>query len=233
MNVKSLYQPKSTGLAMFACLALLLWQFAGCNLAANRANQVGCQAYNQGQFAQAINEFQRALASNPKNADAYYNLGSSYYQLGQQQKNRQWIEQAETLFRQAISLNDRHTEAHRSLAGLLVETDREEFAFDLINTWKTRQPNSVDPLIELARLHQEYGDNRRATDYLADALQLDGSNVRALKAMGHVREMQGQLNLAMENYSRVLQLDNRQTEVASRIAELQSRLARGDQSIRR
>lgn len=208
-------------LALIACLPVL----SGCNMSANRANQLGTQAYNGGQFSKAINEFQRALTSNPKNSDAYYNLGASYYSLGKQQKNSQWVTQAENLFRQSISLNDQHRDAHRSLACLLVETNREDHAFDLINTWQERHPQATDPLIELARLYQEYGDNRRATDYLADALRLDSNNVRALKAMGHVREMQGQVNLALENYTRVLQIDNRQTEVADRIGVLQTQLA--------
>ncbi len=94
-----------------------------------------------------------------------------------------------------------------------------------MNTWRNRYPQSPEPLIEIARLYQEYGDNRRATDYLADALRLDSNNTRALKAMGHVRETQGQLNLALENYSRVLQLDRCQVDVAQRVSDIQNRLA--------
>lgn len=225
----SLLVPTTRLLILSGCLLVL----SGCNMAANRANQLGTQAYSSGQFAKAINEFQRALTSNPQNADAYYNLGSSYYSLGKQQKNSQWVTQAENLFRQSISLNDQHRDAHRSLACLLVETNRENHAFDLINTWQQRYPQAAPPLIELARLYQEYGDNRRATDYLADALRLDSNNINALKAMGHVREMQGQVNLALENYTRVLQLDARQTDVAQRIGDLQTQLARAGGQITR
>ncbi len=207
------------------CLSAACMWVTGCNVGANRANRVGCREYNSGQYAQAINEFQRALTLNPNNADAYYNLGSSYYALGKQSNNSQWVSQAENLFRQSISLNDQHASAHRALASLLLETKRESYAFDLMNTWRNRYPQSPEPLIEIARLYQEYGDNRRATDYLADALRLDSDNTRALKAMGHVRETQGQLNLALENYSRVLQLDSCQVDVAQRVSEIQNRLA--------
>jgi len=96
----------------------------------------------------------------------------------------------------------------------------------LINTWKNRYPTSTEPVVELARLYQEYGDNRRATDLLADALKLNPDSVRALKAMGHVREIQGQTHLALDNYLRVLQLDNQQVAVASKVATLQTQLAR-------
>jgi Tfp pilus assembly protein PilF len=106
-----------------------------------------------------------------------------------------------------------------------VESGQEQSAFDLLNTWHQRYPNAADPTIELARLYQEYGDNRRATDLLADALRVDGQNVRALKAMGHIREVQGQTHLALDNYMRVLQIDSQQADVAAKVQSLQTQLA--------
>ena len=215
---------RKSGLASLGLLLVLVIQ-SGCNLAANRQNKIGTTAYQSGQYAQAINSFQQALNANPNNADAYYNLGSSYYQLGRQTQNSQWVTQAEQLFRQSITLNDQHIDAHRCLAALLIETDRKRYAFDLVDDWRNRYPQSPEPLIEIARLYQEFGDNRRATDFLSDAVRLDSSNVRALKALGHVREVQGQTNLALENYNRVLALDGTQVDVAQRMQQLVTRLA--------
>ena len=107
---------------------------------------------------------------------------------------------------------------------MLIETGREKYAFDLVNQWKDRYPGSTEPVVELARLYQEYGDNRRATDLLSDALRIDSNNIRALKAMGHVREVQGQNHLALDNYLRVLQINNQDASVAQRVASLQSQL---------
>lgn len=208
-----------------AIVSVMLGLVAGCNLAAQRQNRIGRQSFETGQVAQAINRFQRALNLNPNNSDAYYNLGSTYYQLGKQSQNQQWVTQAEQLYRQSIALNDQHVDAHRSLAALLVETNREQFAFDLVDDWRKRYPQSAEPLIEIARLYQEYGDNRRATDFLSDAVRLESQNVRALAALGHVREAQGQLNLALENYNRALQVDRTQVEVAQRAQQIATRLA--------
>jgi len=205
-------------------LALLLVQ-SGCNMAAQQNNVNGRQFFELGQYSTAMNEFQKALSKDPNNADALYNLGASLYAQGKQSNNKQWLDQAEQLYRQAIAANDQHVDAHRGLAGLLIETNREKYAFDLINQWQSRYPAATDPIVELARLYQEYGDNRRATDLLADALKLDPNNVRTLKAMGHVREVQGQTHLALDNYLRVLQIDQQQGMVAQRVASLQSQMA--------
>ena len=164
---------------------------SGCNLGGQQHNVSGSQAYQSGQYTQAINQFQQALQANPRDSNAYYNLAASYYSLGKQSKNSQWLQQAEQLYRQSISLNDQHVDAHRGLSALLIETGREKFAFHLLNDWKARYPNSAQPTIELARVYQEYGDNRRATDLLADAIRIDSGNVRALKAMATCEKFKG------------------------------------------
>lgn len=212
------------------CLGLafcIIMAGGGCNLGVQQHNLAGSQAWQTGQVAQAVNQFQQALSLNRQDADAHYNLGAVYYATGKQNRNSEQLQQAEKLYRQAIALNDQHVDAHRGLASLLIETGQEKYAFDLLNAWRTRYPNSAQPVVELARLYQEYGDNRRATDLLADALRIDANDVRALKAMGHVREIQGQTDLALGNYLRALQLDPQQAEVSQRVATLQSRLAQG------
>lgn len=212
-------------LLLILCAPLLL----GCNVA-NRQNALGRASFLNGQYSQAINQFQQALNANPQNSDAMYNLGATYYTLGKQSRNPQWINQAEQFYRQAIAYNDQHVDSHRALAGLLVESGKKSYAFDLLNSWRQRYPTSAEPLVELASLYTEFGDQNQATNLLADALQVDGTNTRALKAMGYIRESQGQLNLALDNYLRSYQIDPRQVDVAQQINNLQTRIAQGFQT---
>lgn len=221
MAPRSITSNVSSVIVLLATLVLS----GGCRFAARNNNVAGVTAFQNGQVSQAINEFQTALTKDPQNADAYYNLGSCYYALAKQSNSQQWVSQAEQLFRQSIALNDQHLSAHRALAGLLVETNRQRYAFDLLHTWQRRHPEMADPLVEIARLHQELGDINKAGDYLADALRIDSGDPRILKAMGRVRELQGQYALALENYYRSYQRDSRQTDVAQQINELQARLA--------
>jgi tetratricopeptide (TPR) repeat protein len=210
-------------IAALVILNLLL--ATGCKLGANRHNAIGCQAYNQGQITTAIAEFNKAIEMNPNDADAIYNLGASYYAIGKQTKNLQTTQSAEQLYRRAISIDDQHQDAHRSLAALLIETGQEQYAFDLINSWKNRYPGSTEPVVELAKLYQEYGDNSRATDLLVDALKINPNDVQVLAAIGSVREAQGQFALALDSYIRALQIDSKQPQIAAKVSSLQNQLA--------
>jgi len=63
---------------------------------------------------------------------------------------------------------------------------------------------------------------------LADALKIDGQSTRALKALGHIREVQGQNQLALDNYSRALQIDNLDQTAAAKVASLQNLIRTGN-----
>ena len=209
---------------LFICLQ------AGCSINADRYNRLGKKAFDEGQMTEAINQFQTALSADPNNSDAYYNLASSYYTLGKRTNNPQALSQAEQLYRQAITLNDMNEDAHRGLACLMVDTNRKQEAFNELGAWQARHPTSVDPLLELARLNQEFGNSRQAADLLTDALLIDNQNVRALTAMGYVRASQGQYAQAIQNYNRVLQLDGNQTQVAQQISDLRVKMAQNNQN---
>lgn len=198
---------------------------SGCGWAARRHNLLGREAYESGQLSRAINEFNRALQNDPRNSDAHHNLAMTYWALGRQAGNTQWIGQAEQLFRQSISLDPTNVDAHRSLTVLLVQSNRPQYAMDLLQAWHQRQPHSPEPLVELARLQLEMGDTNRAANYLGDALRINAYHPRALRAMGYVRESQGQLAMALENYSRSYQADTRQVELLPKMQEIQTRLA--------
>jgi tetratricopeptide (TPR) repeat protein len=234
-NDASAHRQRSSGKHVGTCGTLLAALFfvvlsIGCNATTQRQNMLGKAAFERGDHSGAINAFQQALNRDPKNADAYYNLAACYYQVGVGQQNKQYVAQAEQLYRQAIANDDTHIDAHRGLSALLVETGREKHAFDLLDGWRQRYPQSAEPLVEVARLYQEYGDNRRATDLLSDALRNDSRNVRALKAMGHVREVQGENQLALENYLRAIEVNGADQDTAARVAYLQSQLSSAGQA---
>jgi tetratricopeptide (TPR) repeat protein len=209
----------------FAGLGLVLagLTLSGCsNLAARGMNAEGVRLFQQGQYVQAIQQFQQAIYSDPNNADGYYNMAAVYHQMGKAEKRKTDLEQAENLYNQCLDRAPEHCDCYRGLAVLLVEQKRNDEAFRLLQGWCDRNPASADARIELARLCEEFGDQQAAMQHLSEALMRDPNNPRALAAAGKLREQMGDQIQAMANYQRSLFFNRFQPEVASRLAALQT-----------
>ena len=84
---------------------------------------------------------------------------------------------------------------------------------------------STDPKLELARLYKEFGDTQTASDLVVDAIKQNPRDARANRAMGMLREQQGELNLALDSYQRALNSNSMQPDLAAKVASLQQSIA--------
>jgi len=191
-------------------------------------NVDGVRKFKQGQYQQALNSFQRAVSANPDNADAYYNLAATLHDWGRRSKSKELLEESESLYHRCLDLSSDHVDCYRALSILLVDTNRKESAFTLLERWAVRSPNLSDPPVELARLHEEFGDDEAARQYLAQALDVDPTNSRAWAAFGRQREREGRLAQALTNYQHAYNLNRYHPGVGERIAALQQRVARAN-----
>lgn len=209
-----------------ASMLLAALAFApGCRLSANGHNIDGVQNYQLGNYQAAIQNFQQALSRDPNNADAYYNLAAVYHELGRKNSDKAMLGQAEGLYHQCLDRSEDHVDCHRGLAALLVQTNRTESAFTLLQRWAASRPKLADPQIELARLYDEFGDRQAAAKHLTDALDVNPRSARAWTALASLREQQGQLAQALANYQQAYRLNGNEPGVAYRMAALQRRMS--------
>ena len=209
-----------SALLVVALLAGTVSLSGGCQFAASGQNSLGAQLYEQGQYTGALQHFQKALASDPQNPDAYYNLAATTHRLGIQRGDTTLVNQAEALYNQCLDFAPNHVECHRGLAVLLGDTGRPDRAFALMKNWAAQNPQFAEPRIELARLYEEASDPNQALKYLEEAVQRDANNARAWLALGRLRERSGDLAQALQNYQRSLALNNLQPMAAERVAAL-------------
>jgi Tfp pilus assembly protein PilF len=206
-------------------LILLSTMIALCSGCTGKGHNIqGVKLYQQGQHHAALQKFQQAITTNPNNADGYYNLAATYHQLGKMNNDQSLLVQAENLYNQGLQYDPNHPETYRGLSVLLVETKRPESAFRLLEGWTTRQPQVANAKVELARLHEEFGDKEAAKRQLEAALAKDTTSARAWAALARLREEAGDHGQALANYQRALQLNPSQPQISQRIATLQSSL---------
>lgn len=212
------------GHAWLACgFALISLAVSGCsNMQSQAANVEGVRLYQQGNYQQASDRFQQAIAQNPASPEGYYNLAAALQQTGTLYNRPADLQQAEILYNQCLERDPNHADAHRGLAVLLNETGRQPEAFRLLNSWAASNPKSAEPKIELARLLEETGQTDQAKTQLVEALTVDPHNARALTALGRLRDQSGNYTQALSDYQRSLAVNRFQPDVAARVAQLQA-----------
>jgi tetratricopeptide (TPR) repeat protein len=206
---------------------LALGMSAGCKIAADGQNLQGVRHYQQGQYESAMQRFQQAVATDPKNADAYYNMAATVHRMGTARNDQTLLGQAETLYNRCLDEDQNHTDCHRGLAVLLAETGRSDRAFNLLKNWAIRSPQLADARIELARLYEEFGKPETAQVHLTEALKIDQQSARAWNALGRLREQSGEYAQALANYQQSYSLNHFQPKIAERIAALNHTLSGG------
>lgn len=200
-----------------------IWGLAltGCtNMTTQALNAEGVRLYQSGNYQAASEQFQRAIAANPKSANGYYNLASSLHKNGKLFNRPEDLAQAEQLYNQCLNYDPNHTECYRGLAVLLSETNRQDAAYRLLEGWIARSPHLADPRIELARALEETNNVPQASARLVEAIEIDPNNSRALTALGRLREVQGQNAQALADYQRSLAINRFQPAIAARVAAL-------------
>lgn len=202
----------------------LLCSSVGCGVIADGHNRQGVRSVNAGDYQGGMASFQKALARDPENSDAYYNIALSLHRLGKQTKNQQYLLQAEELYNRSLDYNEENIDSYRGLAVLLAETQRSEKAFRLIRNWSNTNPTDPEAYTELARLHQEFGDTERALEQLVAAQRVQPQHARSLTALASLREKEGNVRQALADYQRAYSLDPR-PELAARIASLNQSMA--------
>jgi len=189
---------------------------------AHQQNAAGVKLYQQGYYAQALQNFQKATTTDPKDADAFYNLAATYHRLGKLNNRPEDLAQAENLYNQSLDRDANNKDCYRALAVLLVDENRTEEAQRLLQGWATRNPTSAEPKVEMAHLAEDLGDKQSAKVYLTEALAIHPYDPRALAALGRIYEESGNPQQALVDYERSLQYDRFQPELAQRVASMRA-----------
>src|SRR5690348_9789278 len=158
---------------------------------------LGVLCHQRGRSDEGIRLIRMALRATPLHADAHNNLGNIHKETGS-------FAEAEACYRQALACNGHHHDALSNLALVLEAQQRFQEAFQAYAELLEQAPRlSLAHYLMgmyLRRHVNEIGDLEHAVACFRNAVRCDGSNVRALDALGVTLYMLGRQDEAVGAY---------------------------------
>jgi len=195
--------------------------------------QRGLSLAQNGQYEQAVANFQQALRLQPESAAAHNNLGnvfveqgrlvdavksfrealrykpdfvSAHSNLGEALRRQGHLEEAVPCFRDAIALDPRHAHAHNNLAMALQAQGKLDLAIESYQQALRCMPGYTQAYCNLGTALMEQGNLEEAAANLAKAIELKPDYVEAICNLGIVLSKQGHTDLALAQYQQALRI---------------------------
>lgn len=155
----------------------------------------GKLAVESRRYAEAIEEFRKALAANPESVTAHVNLGSVFVQTGT-------LKEAAEHFETALRLDPKNINAHFNLAVLLARVEKHQEAVSHLQFVVSADPHDVSARLFMAR---ELVKSNRLDDALAEysrVVEADPNNEAALLEQVKLLMRMGEHKQALNNLKR-------------------------------
>jgi Flp pilus assembly protein TadD len=160
----------------------------------------GLKLSSQGRHAEAIAQFEQALAVTPEDAKVLFALGNTASQLG-------LAGPAEQFFRRVLALDPARKEAIVNLANLLRAAGQFDAAITLLNPALAREPQSPELNLTLGSAWREKGESQKAITHYQAALAVSPNYAPALANLADMMSDTGDRGAARTLYDKAIKAD--------------------------
>ncbi len=232
-NILCQVQRRANGIAIAVgaiALAAITLVTSGCATSNTAAahNAQGVERFTSGQYDDAIALFQASLEENPDSAETYYNLGSAYQRKAAQTGDLKLLDQAEDAYWTALDLNPAPETivcCYRGLATSATTRGDSAGALATLEEWRDRNPQSIEPKLEIAYLLEAQEKDAEAYKLLKEIAEEAPGDYRAYYKMGALAERAGDLADAVENANLAVKLNPNDSNVVQRANILEAQYA--------
>lgn len=160
----------------------------------------GLKALEEGRWAEAAEAFQKAVAANPDDYSALFNLSYAQAMLGKR-------EEAIAGYEKVLTLKPGLYQAQLNLGILWLEAKQPAKAQPLLKAALDQEPEKFPPNYYLAETLYALADDAGAEQRYRKALELDPKSALAALGLGRALANQRKYDEALECYQRAGQLD--------------------------
>ncbi len=159
----------------------------------------GVAMYQHGYLGQAVASFLQVIATNPENADAFYNLGT--LRLGQ----RDFVE-ARQYLEQTLRLKPNYPEAWNNLGMMAAQAGDPDEAIRDFQKSLAQRPEYATALLNLGNVYRRQHNFANAQKCFEQAIRIEPDNPEVNYSFGMLYAQQGQLDEASNYLQRAIAL---------------------------
>jgi len=169
--------------------------------------RLGQVQFEQGKIQEAIGSLKKALSRNSRLAEAHDFLGIIYLQQSDPQ-------QAAKYLRKAVAINPYYTDAHNTLGVVYTELKKYDRAIEEFETaLKDRTYSSPEKIhFNMGKLYLDRGMNDEAVRSFDQAVRIKSDYLPGLLGLGQAYQSSGRLDLAKQQYQKIVRLDPKSAE---------------------
>lgn len=162
---------------------------------------LGVLLAKQGQYSEAIHEFESADALQPGTFEILHNLGHAYLQSGDYLK-------ALDILNRALKLSPDSVETLYFMAQAYANQGKDLDALDLIAKAHKLDPRNTDVIVLMARLSMRQSYYEDAIPLLQEGLKVDSRRPDLLAELGECYYVSGKVDQALPIFQTLLQVDS-------------------------
>jgi len=161
---------------------------------------LGVLLAKQGQYSEAIHEFEAADALQPGTFEILHNLGHAYLQSGEYVK-------ALDILNRALKLSPDSVETLYFMAQAYANQSKDLDALDLLVRARKLAPRNTNAILLTARLSMKQGFYGDAIPLLEEGLKVDPRRPDLLAALGESYFVSGKVDQALPTFQKLLEVD--------------------------
>jgi tetratricopeptide (TPR) repeat protein len=159
----------------------------------------GVDLYDEGKYAEAIEEYKLELRHNPDNQFARYNLAVAHHDLGHD-------DEAEKLYREILQSTE-DTNSRINLATIYMARGQENAAFDELKLAAKKNTDSPKPLSVLGEYQERKSMFSEAEKNYNAAIRIDDQHALSHYRLGRLYLNQGKTDEAITSINNAISLD--------------------------
>ena len=183
------------------------------NLTTKEAFELAVKNHQKNNIKEAQNFYSKILEIDPNFANAHYNLGNIFKELGENQK-------AKECYEKVIKINPNHADAHYNFGNIFKELGEHQKAKECYEKAIKIDPNFANALNNLGVIFKELRENQKAKECFEKTIEINPSYVNAHNNLGAIFQRLGENQKAKECYEKAIEINPDLFDTLSNIANL-------------